>query len=47
MGGNNNPQTLVRNDVGSGNAAPDMKIFSNYDPDNFVAAINKSSLNVV
>lgn len=47
MGGNNNPQTLVRNDVGSGNAAPDMKIFSNYDPDNFLAAINKSSLNVV
>ena len=47
MGGKTDTQTLVRNDIGSGNAAPSMSIWSNYDPDNFVAAINKSSLNVV
>ena len=47
MGGNNDTQTLARNDIGSGDASPSMSIWSNYDPDNFVAAINKSSLNVV
>lgn len=47
MGGNNDTQTLARNDIGSGDAAPDMQIWSNVDYDNFVALINKSSLNVV
>ena len=47
MGGNNDTQTLARNDIGSGDASPSMSIWSNYDPDNFVALINKSSLNVV
>ena len=47
MGEKTDTQTLVRNDVGSGNASPSMSIWSNYDPDNFVAEINKSSLNVV
>lgn len=47
MGGKTDTQTLARNDIGSGDASPSMSIWSNYDPDNFVAAINKSSLNVV
>ena len=47
MGGNKSTSNLVSDDIGTGNASPSMKIFSNVDHDNFVALINKSSLNVL
>ena len=46
--GNNSPQPeLARNDTGGLTSGPSMRLFSNVDHDNFVALINKSSLNVV
>ena len=46
--GNNSPQPdLARNDTGGLTSGPSMRLYSNVDPDNFVALINKSSLNVV
>ena len=47
MGGNKPSSNIISSDIGSGNASPSMQIFSNVDHDNFVALINKSSLNVV
>ena len=47
MGGNKPSSDIISNDIGSGNASPSMQIFSNVDHDNFVALINKSSLNVL
>ena len=44
---NNSNQTLVRNDTGGLTSGPTMKIHSNFDPDNFVASINRANLNIV
>ena len=44
---NNSNQTLVRNDAGGLTSGPTMKIHSNFDPDNFVASINRANLNIV
>ncbi len=45
---NNSPQPdLARIDTGGLTSGPSMRLYSNVDPDNFVALINKSSLNVV
>ena len=45
--GNNSKQSLVRNDTGGLTSGPTMKIHSNFDPDNFVASINRANLNIV
>ena len=46
--GNNSPQPdLMRNDTGGLTSGPSMRLYSNVDHDNYVALINKSSLNVV
>ena len=46
--GNNSPQPdLARNDTGGLSSGPSMRLYSNVDHDNYVALINKSSLNVV
>ena len=46
--GNKSPQPdLVRNDTGGLTSGPSMRLYSNVDHDNYVALINKSSLNVV
>ena len=46
--GNDSPQPdLARNDTGGLAGGPSMRLYSNVDHDNFVALINKSSLNVV
>ena len=46
--GNKSPQPeLARNDTGGLSSGPSMRLYSNVDHDNFVALINKSSLNVV
>ena len=46
--GNNSPQPdLARNLTGGLSSGPSMRLYSNVDHDNFVALINKSSLNVV
>ena len=47
MGKNKPSSDIISNDIGSGNASPTMTVFSNVDHDNFVALINKSSLNVL
>ena len=46
MGGKSN-ESLVRNDTGGLTSGPTMKIHSNFDPDNFVASINRANLNIV
>ena len=43
----NKPNQLVRNDTGGLTSGPTMKIHSNFDPDNFVASINRANLNIV
>ena len=46
--GNKSPQPeLARNDTGGLSSGPSMRLYSNVDHDNYVALINKSSLNVV
>ena len=46
--GNNSPQPeLARNDTGGLTSGPSMRLYPNVDHDNYVALINKSSLNVV
>ena len=45
--GNNSKESLVRNDTGGLTSGPTMKIHSNFDPDNFVASINRANLNIV
>ena len=45
--GNNSKESLVRNDMGGLTSGPTMKIHSNFDPDNFVASINRANLNIV
>ena len=46
--GNSSPQPdLVKNDTGGLSSGPSMRLYSNVDHDNYVALINKSSLNVV
>ena len=46
--GNSSPQPdLARNLTGGLSSGPSMRLYSNVDHDNFVALINKSSLNVV
>ena len=47
MGKNKPSSDIISNDIGSGSASPTMTVFSNVDHDNFVALINKSSLNVL
>ena len=44
---NNSKESLVRNDTGGLTSGPTMKIHSNFDPDNFVASINRANLNIV
>jgi hypothetical protein len=44
---NDSNQTLVRNDTGGLTSGPTMKIHSNFDPDNFIASINRANLNIV
>ena len=46
MGGKSN-ESLVRNDTGGLTSGPTMKIHSNFDPDNFIASINRANLNIV
>ena len=45
--GNKSNQSLVRNDTGGLTSGPTMKIHSNFDPDNFIASINRANLNIV
>jgi len=45
--GNNSKESLVRNDTGGLTSGPTMKIHSNFDPDNFIASINRANLNIV
>ena len=45
--GNSSKESLVRNDTGGLTSGPTMKIHSNFDPDNFVASINRANLNIV
>ena len=45
--GNNSKESLVRNDTGGLTSGPTMKIHLNFDPDNFVASINRANLNIV
>ena len=47
MGNNSTQPDLVRNDTGGLTSGPSMRLYANVDHDNFVALINKSSLNVV
>jgi hypothetical protein len=47
MGNNSTQPDLVRNDTGGLTSGPSMRLYSNVDQDNYVALINKSSLNVV
>ena len=47
MGNNTTQPDLVRNDTGGLTSGPSMRLYANVDHDNFVALINKSSLNVV
>ena len=47
MGNNSTQPDLVRNDTGGLTSGPSMRLYSNVDHDNYVALINKSSLNVV
>ena len=46
MGGKST-ESLVRNDTGGLTSGPTMKIHSNFDPDNFIASINRANLNIV
>ena len=45
--GNKSNQSLVRNDTGGLTSGPTMKIHSNFDPDKFIASINRANLNIV
>ena len=47
MGNSSSQPDLAKNDTGGLMSGPSMRLFSNVDHDNFVALINKSSLNVV
>ena len=47
MGNNSTQPDLIRNDTGGLTSGPSMRLYANVDHDNFVALINKSSLNVV
>ena len=47
MGNSSSQPDLAKNDTGGLMGGPSMRLFSNVDHDNFVALINKSSLNVV
>ena len=45
--GNKSNQSLVRNDTGGLTSGPTMKIYPNFDVDNFVAPINRANFNIV
>ena len=45
--GNKSNQSLVRNDTGGLTSGPTMKIYPNFDADNFVAPINRANFNIV
>ena len=47
MGNNSTQPDLIRNDTGGLTSGSSMRLYANVDHDNFVALINKSSLNVV
>ena len=47
MSNNLTQPDLARNDTGGLTSGPSMRLYANVDHDNFVALINKSSLNVV
>ena len=47
MGNKSSQPELARNDTGGLTSGPSMRLYSNVDHDNYVALINKSSLNVV
>ena len=43
----NKSNQLVRNDTGGLTSGPDMRIWSNFDTDNFIAPINMANYNIV
>ena len=43
----NKSNQLVRNDTGGLTSGPDMRIWSNFDTDNFIITINMSNYNIV
>ena len=47
MGNNSSKSDLISNSTAGMTDGPSMRLFSNVDVDNYVALINKSSLNVV